>query len=393
MVIVMPAEALEGDTVFARLTHPPLRLIRDDPLEDLDLSLLKNTSHVEKPEALAGQNLAPRTTEEQSIIDLYKRSQGAVVYVVPRGIKFDPFALEPNKTVPLGGGTGFIIHASDSRAYILTNMHVVDEGSELEIHIGNRTTLKPKIIGLDKRMDVALLELESPPAGLPSLELGNSSSLEIGQRVLAIGYPMGLNKSLSEGMISSLDQMVPGREGHMTRYIHTSAPINPGNSGGPLLDMAGRVVGINTMIISKSGGWDGIGLAIPMNLVQLAIPDLISTGGVRWPNMGVIIRDSEEGPVVVKVLPSSPAYQAGLRGAAISAERLGRSYLGLLSNMPVLDFSRADRILRVNGIPVSSLDEITEQLFLSGKDRPAELELMRGEGGINQTVSITPIWD
>jgi serine protease Do len=216
-----------------------------------------------------------------------------------------------------GYGSGFIIAAD---GYIVTNAHVVDNADSIKITLSDKRELDAKLIGTDKGSDIALLKIEAK--GLPSVILGDSSALKVGQWVYAIGAPFGLDYTATQGIVSALSRHLP--DGNYVPFIQTDVSINPGNSGGPLFDLTGKVVGVNSMIYSRSGGYMGVSFSVPVNLVKNVTDQLKAKGYVSRGKLGVHIQDlsqelatsfnlkSPEGALVAKVEPNSPAEKAGI---------------------------------------------------------------------------------
>ena len=310
---------------------------------------------------------APRTESEQQIIDAYRRTNAAVVYVTTKTVGVDfwgPVAQE-------GSGSGVVIDAK--RALVITNAHVVGKAQQVEATLANGQSYPVKVIGLDPDIDLALLRIENPPADLIAVELGDSSTLDVGQRVLAIGNPFGYRRTLTTGIVSSLGRTIPTESGRtIADAIQTDAPINPGNSGGPLLDTAGRLVGLNTAIVSRSGESSGVGFAIPVNLVKRSVPDLIRFGRVLRPKIGVALEDTELGwPVVDYVLPGSPADKAGLSGVRTKVQ------MGAVVRT-LVDVTQGDFILGVNGRAVRTKEEVLEEISKTAEGGSLELLVRRG---------------
>ncbi len=216
-----------------------------------------------------------------------------------------------------GYGSGFIIAAD---GYIVTNAHVVDDADSIKVTLSDKRELDAKLIGSDKGSDIALLKIEA--TGLPSVELGDSSKLKVGQWVYAIGAPFGLDYTATQGIVSALSRHLP--DGNYVPFIQTDVSINPGNSGGPLYDLTGKVIGVNSMIYSRSGGYMGVSFSVPVNLVKNVTEQLKTKGYVSRGKLGVHIQDlsqelatsfrlkSPEGALVAKVEPNSPAEKAGI---------------------------------------------------------------------------------
>lgn len=259
--------------------------------------------------------------EENVNIAIYRKISPAVVNISSTILARDVFS---NVIPEQGQGSGVILTAD---GYILTNAHVVEQADRLEVMLLNRKTYKAQLIGGDISRDVALLKIDTHGEKLPTVQLGDSDRLQVGQMVYAIGNPFGLNSTLTTGIISSLGRTLKAQNGRlMEGIIQTDAAINPGNSGGALLNSAGQLIGINTAIFSPSGSNAGIGFAIPANNARRISEDLITYGRIIRPYLGIEIGveitpsianvlhlSSKTGLMVARVVPGSPAAQAGLR--------------------------------------------------------------------------------
>jgi S1-C subfamily serine protease len=275
------------------------------------------------PVVLAASEQAPLLPQEKTNIGIYKQASPAVVNISSTVLAMDVFS---NVIPEEGMGSGVILTPN---GYILTNAHVVADSQKLEVMLLNGKTYKAKLIGGDVSRDVALIKIDPGNLKLPTITLGDSGHLQVGQMVYAIGNPFGLNSTLTTGVISSLGRTLKAQNGRlMENIIQTDAAINPGNSGGPLLNSAGQLIGINTAIFSPSGSNAGIGFAIPVNSARRIAEDLISFGHVVRPFMGIEIGMEinphlaealnlpvNQGLMIARVLKDSPAEKAGLHGA------------------------------------------------------------------------------
>lgn len=270
--------------------------------------------------------------DEQATIQLFEQASPSVVYISTRRRVID-FWSRDVRSVPQGTGSGFIW---DDRGHVVTNYHVVEGASEAEVRLNDGRTYKAGLVGASPMHDLAVLRIDVAFDGPPAVPIGTSNDLKVGQKVFAIGNPFGLDYTLTSGLISALDRSLS--EGGVTirHLIQTDAAINPGNSGGPLLDSAGRLIGINTAIYSPSGAYAGIGFAVPVDTVNRIVPQLIAEGEYRRPSIGVTLderlngliasRLGIEGVVILKVEAGSSAAAAGLRGTSI--DRNGAMILG-----------------------------------------------------------------
>jgi len=271
--------------------------------------------------------------EDAPLINLYQRVNSAVVYV--------EVLMERTDTLtPFGSGSGFVV---DLEGHIVTNNHVVEEADAVQVVFSDGSVADARILGLDPYSDLAVLQVDAPPERLVPLDLGDSSGLQVGQRVVAIGNPFGLEGTMTVGIISALGRTLPSQElegsGRFSNpeIIQTDAAINPGNSGGPLLDIRGQVVGVNTAIRSATGVNSGIGFAVPVNTLKRILPNLVEKGAYQYPYLGItydtrftmvelagplelpVIR----GVLVDRVAPGTAAARAGLQGGDREVEVMG----------------------------------------------------------------------
>ncbi len=260
---------------------------------------------------------------------------------------------------------------------MVTNHHVVEGVSEVAVRLESGDARRATVVGAAPDYDLAVLKLSIPPVGLQPIPIGTSTNLQVGQAVLAIGNPFGLSRTLTSGIVSALDRRLPtdtGRE--IAGVIQTDAAINPGNSGGPLLDSAGRLIGVNTAIVSGSGSSAGIGFAVPVDVVNRIVPQIIAKGRAPRPGIGVTVAPEElaarlgiEGIVIVDVLPNGVARRAGLRGFDQTAGTIG------------------DVITHVEGNPVRTVAELASELERIGIGNLAALTIERGNQ--NMIIEIT----
>lgn len=295
--------------------------------------------------------VVPVSEEEQNTIKIYKNSNKAVVNItsVTGGSAEDIyFNVMPHE----GTGSGSII---SPEGYILTNNHVVENARQLQVTLWNGASLPAQVMGTDPSNDLAVIKID-PPAGLQlsTIPLGDSAQLEVGRKVLAIGNPFGLDRTLTQGIVSSVGRTLKTENGRLIKgIIQTDAAINPGNSGGPLLDVCGNMIGINTAIMSKTGQSSGIGFAIPVNIAKRIIPELISHHQVVRPEIGIqMVQPTDQGLRIVKLDSSGPAAQAGLSGAKESYFRNGPFTFRSVDN------ASADIITNVDGVTIHNVDDL-----------------------------------
>jgi len=303
------------------------------------------------PGQLREVNLKGLSDEEARTVQIYHQAAPAVANVMTKAVEYDFFM----NAVPVeGAGSGFVI---DPRGYVLTNNHVVEGADRIEIVLGDRSRFTAQFIGADERNDVALLKIDPKGKQLTALSLADSDSLQVGQKVLAIGNPFGFSSTLTTGIISAMGRTVQtGEKSFIDQAIQTDAAINRGNSGGPLLNSHGDVIGINTAIYTPSGTTAGIGFAIPINTAKQIAHDLMTEGRVRRADLGAMTTLSlwpglaealdlpvSQGLLVERIATNSPAAQAGIRGGnKIVLAGLQRLIIG------------GDVIVALDGQPVNS---------------------------------------
>jgi putative serine protease PepD len=270
---------------------------------------------------LACQSAFAITEDEKNNIAVYEKAADGVVNITSIAVQMDFFF---NVFPSQGSGSGSII---DNKGHILTNHHVVANAQKLEVTLADGSKWPAKLIGSDPDNDLAVIKIETPREKLKVIPIGDSKNLRIGQKVLAIGNPFGLERTLTTGVISSLGRTIRSEVGFMIEdVIQTDAAINPGNSGGPLLSSEGEIVGINSAIISPSGGSVGIGFSIPVNTAKKVIPELLAKGYVTYPWIGANIQSLipevakslklkiDRGAMIAEVVKGGPAEKAGIKG-------------------------------------------------------------------------------
>jgi putative serine protease PepD len=263
------------------------------------------------------------TEDEKNNIDVYEKVADGVVNITSTAVQMDFFF---NVFPTQGSGSGAIL---DAKGHILTNHHVVANAQKLEVTLADGSRWPAKLIGSDPDSDLAVIKIDAPRERLKVIPMGDSKNLRIGQKVLAIGNPFGFERTLTTGVISSVGRTIRSEVGTLIEdVIQTDAAINPGNSGGPLLNSDGEIIGINSAIISPSGGNVGIGFAIPVNTAKRLIPELISKGYVTYPWIGATIQTLipevakylklkiDRGALIAEVVKGGPADKAGLKGGS-----------------------------------------------------------------------------
>jgi len=307
--------------------------------------------------------------EEQNNIEVYRTLSPGVVFIHSTSYARDFLGyVEPQE----GSGSGSII---DEQGDILTNYHVIEGAQKLSVSLGGQKDYAAKIVGGDPDTDLAIIRLIERPAGpMTVVPLGDSDKLVVGQKVLAIGNPFGLDRTLTTGVISGLQRPIRARNGRLIEgAIQTDASINPGNSGGPLLDSHGRMIGINSQILSPSGTSAGVGFAVPISIAKRVVPQILQTGQVRRPKLGISKRDVEafrnqvdlpvsDGVLILQVARGSGAAAAGLRGLQLTEN--GDAELG-------------DIILGINGEKVANSDDLFRALDKHQVGDTVQVQILR----------------
>ncbi|MEN6578191.1 MAG: trypsin-like peptidase domain-containing protein [Phycisphaerales bacterium] len=285
--------------------------------------------------------------DEKGTIDLFKTVSPSVVYITTLTVQQDFFSFRALE-VPQGSGSGFIW---DDQGYIVTNYHVIAEARGARVTLADRSTWPAQYVGAEPDKDLAVLKIDAPKNLLPPIPIGTSADLQVGQKVFAIGNPFGFDQTLTTGVISSLGrEIVSATQRPIQGVIQTDAAINPGNSGGPLLDSAGRVIGINTAIVSPSGAYAGIGFAVPVDVVNRIVPQIISGEKIKKPGLGIrpvedhwVRRFGLEGVLFSQVVSGSGAEKAGLQPTV--QDTRGRILLG-------------DLIVAIDGKPIRNSNDL-----------------------------------
>jgi S1-C subfamily serine protease len=333
--------ALAGVVVFVVLNAPPAQ-------ESSQLA----------PSPSAVPEVSPITPRgdladfEHTTIEVFERTSPSVVYITKIAVRADPFRRNAFG-IPQGTGSGFVW---DTEGHIVTNYHVVAGGDAARVTLSDQSVWAARLVGFHADADIAVLKIEAPAELLRPVVVGSSSDLQVGQAVLAIGNPFGLDHTLSTGVVSALGREIPSIGGRpIQNAIQTDAAINPGNSGGPLLDSSGRLIGINTQIYSPSGASAGIGFAIPADTVRRVVPELVAHGRVVRPVLGIQIDEGglaqqfgRRGVLILGLSPGGGAERAGLVPAR-QDPYTGGIVLGdvivAIDNEPIADPSDLYRVL------------------------------------------------
>jgi S1-C subfamily serine protease len=337
------------------------------------------------------KKLAWRSEEEQRIIKIYKQARESVVNISTEYYVADPFDLFMQRRPRSIEGSGSGVIVDSKKGLILTNLHVIEKAQEISVALFDGRSVSARVIGYDRPYDLAVLQLERLPQELSSLQFGDSSSLDVGQKVLAIGNPHGLDSTLTTGIVSSLDRTVRVPGGSLMKgLLQTDAAINPGNSGGPLIDLSGQLIGINTAILSQSGDSAGIGFAVPINLVKRVLPELITTGKVSRPYFGWLLTDTRYGPLVRRTFDDGPADKEEIAALERVVQERGVGKARLVVDR---DLATTDFIVSVNGKKVSNVEEIGEIVskLKKGESLRFGFAKARNLNAVREMV-LTPVW-
>jgi S1-C subfamily serine protease len=339
----------------------------------------ENKTYTEAP--LPGITDPQTVSDEQNNIEVYKTiSPGVALITTGSGSGDGLFgSMEEERS---GSGSGSVI---DANGHILTNNHVVEGSSKVTVSLGANKTYPAKVVGADPNTDLAVIKIEAPKEALTVVPFGDSDNLQVGQKVLAIGNPFGFDRTLTTGVISGLQRPIRARNGRpIEGAIQTDASINPGNSGGPLLDSRGRMIGINSQILSPSGGSVGVGFAVPVSIAKRIVPQLIQFGEVRRPGLGVSTISVErlkyqmdlpvqEGLLIVRLSPGGSAEKAGLRTTKEAPD--GSITLG-------------DIITAIDGEKISDQDDLYKALDKKSIGDTIQVEVYRTNSKITVPVKL-----
>jgi S1-C subfamily serine protease len=314
------------------------------------------------------------SSDEQSTIELFKRVSGSVVHVTSVEVRRGRLSLNMFE-IPQGTGSGFVW---DTDGHVVTNFHVIQNADRAEVTLNDNSVWRATIVGTAPDKDVAVLKIEAPKDKLTKIMVGQSNNLQVGQKVFAIGNPFGLDQTLTTGVISGLGREIQSvTKRPISGVIQTDAAINPGNSGGPLLDSAGRLIGINTAIYSPSGAYAGIGFAVPVDTVNRIVPQLLAHGKVVRPGLGIVPASEQivrqlkvKGVLVLSVPDGSAAAQAGLVGTTQGPQ----------------SWVLGDLIVSVDGQPVNELNDLYRVLDTHEVGDVVKLEVVRA--GEKRAVSV-----
>ncbi len=326
--------------------------------------IVSDTAAIRPPRAY---NAAGMTPDEAASVYVYESNDRCVANIATRiGAARVMFVDNPTADA----GSGFVL---DREGHILTNFHVVDGAERILVTLHDGEAFDAELIGKDEINDMAVIRIKAPPEMLEPIRFGDSANLKVGMKVYAIGNPFGLERTMTTGIISSLNRTLPvTRARSIKSVIQIDAAINPGNSGGPLLNSHGELIGMNTAIASKTGQNSGIGFAIPVNLIRRVVPELIEHGQVQRPDIGIVeVLRTEKGLRVLRLEPEGPAAKAGIRGPAI--RRAKRGFVVFESE----DRNAADLIVGVNGRKTIQVDEFLSEVESHRPGDQIQVEVIR----------------
>jgi S1-C subfamily serine protease len=347
---------------------------------------LRNPNIASAEDAPTPQGISNPTavSDEQNSIEVYKSLSPGVAYITTSSQAQNPWGEETENEK--GNGSGSVI---DAQGHILTNYHVVEGATKLSVSFGGEKTYQAKVVGGDPDTDLAVIKIEPGADKITVVPLGDSEQLEVGQKVLAIGNPFGLDRTLTTGVISGLQRPIRARNGRTIEgAIQTDASINPGNSGGPLLDKYGRMIGINSQILSPGGGSVGVGFAVPVNIAKRIVPQIIQFGEVRRPKLGAALYSVEQlaergiqmpvakGVLIRSISPGGSAANAGLRGLTQDSD--GDVVLG-------------DIITSIDGTKVADSDDVYKVLDKKQIGDTVQVEVYRGNKSQMFTLKLMPL--
>lgn len=318
-------------------------------------------------------------SDELNTIDVFKNTSPSVVYITSIALRRGMFSLNAVE-VPQGTGSGFVW---DEDGRIVTNYHVISDANRITVTMADNSTWKARFIGAAPDKDLAVLQIDAPRSAIRPIPVGESENLLVGQKVYAIGNPFGLDSTITSGIISALGREIKAVTGRTIQgVIQTDAAINPGNSGGPLLDSAGRLIGVNTAIFSPSGAYAGIGFAVPVSEINRVIPQLIQHGKIVRPGIGASLADKRvaqrlgiDGILVLNVEDGGPAHRAGLQP---TRQIRGEIYLG-------------DIIVKIAGEKVRTYDDVRSVLERFKVGDEVELTIIRDSRYQSVALRLAPL--
>jgi len=353
LVVVWVAGGQIGPTVVAQEQPPQKRSPR-----------LAQRARNKQPSPPVKEELSP---EESINVAVYERVNKSVVNITTKTQNIDPFFMMRSESE--GAGSGSVLN---KEGHVLTNFHVIEDARRVMVTLYDGKSYAAKLVGADPINDVAVIQIDAPPETLVPVTYGDSGRLKVGMRVFAIGNPFGLERTLTTGIISSLNRSLRIRRRIINSIIQTDAAINPGSSGGPLLDTRGRLIGMNTAIASSVGQNAGVGFAIPSSLIERIVPQLITEGRVVRADIGITrVYETDEGLLIEDMTPNGPAHKAELRGPRIVRRREGAFVFQRI------DRSAADIIVAVDGEETKTADDFLSAIEQHKPGDEVELTILR----------------
>jgi S1-C subfamily serine protease len=337
----------------------------------------KRTAETQTPPVIAPLTAGARIEDERNTISVFKDAAASTVFVTQTQVVTDYWG-NTSEEVPSGSGSGFVW---DTQGHIVTNYHVVKDAQSLTVTFRDQKVYPARVVGVEPRKDVAVLKVDVPAELLKPIAVPKKLELEVGQKTIAIGNPFGLDHTLTTGVVSALGRQVQGIGGVTIRdMIQTDAAINPGNSGGPLLDSSGQLIGMNTMIFSRSGSSAGIGFAVPSSTIGRAVSQIIKTGRAEQLGFGIKAdaagrperQFGVKGVVVLAVPEGSPAAKAGLQGVKQTAR----------------GFLLGDVITKIGDVKVDTYDDFYNALDQKHAGDKVTVMVSRGETSVSLVLEV-----
>ena len=371
-IMMSTSEAQSPPRLSGPQIVPPTPLVTESPR-----STANQTLTVPETVLFNQRGLSP---EEEINVSVYEKLNKSVVHITTKSTKTDGFFLLEYDTE--GAGSGAII---DQAGHILTNYHVIEDAQQVNVTLFNGKSYTAKFVGADAINDIAVIKIEEDAGILKPVTIADSSKLKVGQRVFAIGNPFGLERTMTCGIISSLNRSLKLRGNRTIKsIIQIDAAVNPGNSGGPLINSHGQLIGINTAIASNTGQSSGVGFAIPSNLVSRVVPQLLTHGHMIHPEIGIQrVYETEQGLLVAKLTPGGPAETAGIRGPKIVRQRRG------LITIERVDRGAADLIDAVDSRPVKTASDFLDYIESKKPGDTVTVSVLRGKEQTPTKISVT----
>ncbi len=318
--------------------------------------------------------------EEKTTIELFQKVSPSAVYITSLTVQREWFSLKAT-AIPRGTGSGFVW---DDQGTIITNFHVISGGQGAQVTLSDQSSWPAQVVGVEPDKDLAVLHIDAPRELLKPIALGTSNNLLVGQKVFVIGNPFGLDQTLTTGVISGLGREIQSESGRpIAGVIQTDAAINPGNSGGPMLDSAGRLIGINTAIVSPSGAYAGVGFAVPVDVVNRVVPQIVKYGRAKKAGLGITMVDDNvvrrlgvAGVLVYQVIPGSGAHKAGIEPPRI--DQRGR-------------ILQADLIVACDKVPVKTQNDLFRVLDQYDIGDTVQVQIQRNSETIDMNVVLQEI--